>query len=84
LVARVAVPQNTNEDAAVAAHSAEMDLAGVCLSMDAAHTVKANGCQLTQGKGADYMMILKGNQPQALAKAQQLLAGAFPTGRPND
>lgn len=84
LVEQVAVPQNTNEEAAVAVHFAKMDLAGVCLTMDAAHTVKANARQLTQGNGADYLMTLKGNQPHALAKAQQLLAGAFPPGGPND
>jgi hypothetical protein len=31
-----------------------------------------------QVQGADYIFLLKGNQPTALAKAQQLLAGAFP------
>ena len=61
-----------------------MDLAGVCLRMDAAHTAKANARQLTQGNGAEYLMILKGKQPHALAKAQQLLSGAFPPGGPND
>lgn len=84
LMEQVAVPQNTNEEAAVAAHLPKMDLAGVCVTADAAHTVKANARQLTQGNGADYLMILKGNQPHALAKAQQLLSGAFPPGGPND
>ena len=68
----------------MAAHFAEMDLAGVCLTMDAAHTVKASALQLTQGNGADYLMTLKGNQPHTLAKAQQLLSGAFPPGGSND
>lgn len=83
LVEPVAVPQNTNEEAAVAAHWPQMDLAGVCVTMDAAHTTKANARQLTQGNGADYLMILKGNQPHALAKAQQLLSGAFPPSSPD-
>jgi hypothetical protein len=78
LVEQVAVPQNTNEEAAVAAHFPKMDLAGLCVSADAAHTTKANARQLTQGNGADYLMSLKGNQPHALAKAQQLLTGSFP------
>jgi hypothetical protein len=77
LVEQVAVPQNTNEEAAVAAHLPKMDLAGICVTADAAHTTKANARQLTQGNGADYLMSLKGNQPHALAKAQQLLSGAF-------
>jgi hypothetical protein len=78
LVEQVAVPQNTNEEAAVAAHLPKMDLAGLCLTADAAHTTKANARQLTQGNGADYLLSLKANQPNALAKAQQLLRGSFP------
>jgi len=78
LVEQVAVPQSTNEEAAVAAHFPKMDLAGLCVGADAAHTTKANARQLTQGNGADYLMSLKGNQPHALAKAQQLLTGCFP------
>jgi hypothetical protein len=84
LVEQVAVPQNTNEEAAVAAHFPKMDLAGLCLTADAAHTTKANARQLTQGNGADYLMSLKGNQPHALAKAQQLLSGSFPPGGSDD
>jgi len=83
LVEQVAVPQNTNEEAAVAAHLPKMDLAGICVTADAAHTTKANARQLTQGNGADYLMSLKGNQPHALAKARQLLSGAFPPCSPH-
>ncbi len=84
LVDQVAVPRNTNEEAAVAAHWPQMNLAGVCLTADAAHTTKSNARQLTQGNGADYLLILKGNQPNAWAKAQQLLPGAFSPSRPDD
>jgi hypothetical protein len=84
LVDQIAVPQNTNEEAAVATHWKEMDLAGVCVTSDAAHTVKANARQLTQNNGADYFLILKGNQPQAFAKAQQLLPGGFPPSGADD
>lgn len=73
----MALPQNTNEEAAVAAHLPKMVLAGICVTADAAHTTKAKARQLTQGNGADYLLILKGNQPHALAKAQQLLGGVF-------
>ena len=78
LVDQVAVPGDTNEEAAVAAHLPKMDLAGVCLTADAAHTVKANCRQLTQGNGAEFFLFLKANQPLALAKAEQLLPGALP------
>jgi hypothetical protein len=78
LVDQVAVPQDTNEEATVAAHLPKMDLAGVCLTADAAHTTKANCRQLTQGNGAEFFLFLKANQPLALAKAEQLLPGALP------
>jgi hypothetical protein len=78
LVDQVAVPQDTNEEAAVAAHLPKMDLAGVCLTADAAHTVKANCRQLTQNNGAEFFLILKANQPTALAKAEQKLPGNTP------
>jgi hypothetical protein len=78
LVDQVAVPRDTNEEAAVAAHLPKMDLAGVCLTADAAHTVKANCRQLTQGNGAEFFLFLKANQPTALAKAEQLLPGTLP------
>jgi predicted transposase YbfD/YdcC len=84
LIEQVAVPQNTNEEAAVAAHLPKMDLAGICITADAAHTTRANARQLTQGNGADYLMSLKGNQPNALAKARQLLPGAFPPCSPDN
>ena len=78
LVDQVAVPRDTNEESAVAAHLPKMDLAGVCLTADAAHTIKANCRQLTQGNGAEFFLFLKANQPTALAKAEQLLPGALP------
>ena len=78
LVDQVAVPRDTNEEAAVAAHWPQMDLAGVCLTADAAHTTKANCRQLTQANGAEFFLFLKANQPTALAKAGQLLPGTLP------
>jgi hypothetical protein len=78
LVDQVAVPADTNEEAATAAHLPKMDLAGVCLTADAAHLTKANCRQLTQNNGADFFIFLKGNQPLALAKAKQLLPGPVP------
>jgi hypothetical protein len=78
LIDQIAVPQDTNEEAAVAAHLPHMDLTGVLVIADAAHTTKANCRHLTQDQGADYLFFLKGNQPHAHAKTQQLLAGALP------
>lgn len=77
LIDPIAVPQDTHEEAAVAAHLPKMDLTGVLVIADAAHTTKANCRHLTQEQGADCLFFLKGNQPHAHAKAQQLLAGDF-------
>jgi hypothetical protein len=78
LVDQVAVPRDTNEEAALAAHLPKMDLVGACLTTDAAHLTKANCRQLTQNNGADFFLFLKANQPLALAKAEQLLPGKLP------
>ncbi len=78
LVDQIAVPSDTNEEAAVAAHLPNMDLTGICLTTDAAHLTKANCRQLTQNNGADLFIFLKANQPTALAKAEQLLPGTVP------
>lgn len=78
LIDQIAVPRDTNEEAAVAAHLPKMDLAGVVVIADAAHTVKANCRHLTQEQGAEYILFLKGNQPHAFAKAQQLFPGGAP------
>jgi hypothetical protein len=78
LVDQIAVPRDTNEEAAVAAHLPALDLVGICLTTDAAHLTKANCRQLTQNNGADFFIFLKGNQPTALAKAEQLLLGNVP------
>jgi hypothetical protein len=48
------------------------------LTADAAHLTKANCRQLSQCNGAEFFLFLKGNQPTALAKAEQLLPGALP------
>jgi hypothetical protein len=82
LVDQVAVPRDTNEEAATAAHFPKMDLAGVCITTDAAHLTKANCRQLTQNNGAEFFIFLKANQPTALAKAEQLLPGNSPPLRP--
>jgi len=83
LVDQLAVPRDTNEEATVAAHLPKMDLAGVCLTADAAHLTKANCRQLSQGNGAEFFLFLKANQPLALAKAEQLLPGALPPSGPD-
>ena len=78
LIQQLAVPSNTNEEAAVAAALGSIDLTGYRVSFDAAHMVKNTLRQLTLYNGADYLGRLKANQTNAFAKAQQLLPGALP------
>ena len=50
-----------SEEAAVAAHVDQMDLAGARVTVDTAHTTKANCRQLTRHNGADYLLRIKAN-----------------------
>lgn len=50
-----------NEEAAVAAHVDQMDLAGTRVTVDVAHTTKANCRQLTRHNGADYLLRIGAN-----------------------
>ena len=83
LVDQIAVPENTNEEGAVATHLWKMDLPDIIVTADAAHTTKANCRQLTQQCRAETVLILKANQPHALAKAEQAFTGDFPPSGPN-
>ncbi|MCP5525853.1 MAG: hypothetical protein H7A47_03490 [Verrucomicrobiales bacterium] len=79
LVDQVAVPANTNEEAAVAAHWSSMDSPGVCHDRCRPHH-QGQRAATHPGQRADYLLILKGNQPGAFAKAQPLLGALFPSG----
>jgi hypothetical protein len=83
LVEQIPVPLGTNEQAAVTERLPQLNLAGLLVTADAAHTTQANCLQLTHGNGADYLLFLKGNQPGAKAKAQQLLPGSVPPSGPD-
>ena len=77
LIDQIAVPANTNEEAAAAAHFPKMDLVGLRVTADAAHVTKANLRQLTFENGADYVLRLKRNQPIAYTKAERLFKADF-------
>ena len=84
LVDQIAVPADTNEEAAVAAHLPKMNLCGVTIIADAAHTTKANCKHLSQDQGADYIFFLKGNQPTAFEHAKRLLPESVPPSASNE
>jgi hypothetical protein len=78
LIEQIQVPAGTNEQAALSQRLPDLNLAGLLVTADAAHTTQANCFQLTNGNGTDYFLFLKGNQPNAKAKAEQLLPGKLP------
>ena len=47
----IAVPQNTNAEAAVADHWGKMDLVGLCVTAATAHTVEADAPEPSQKQG---------------------------------
>ena len=83
LVEQIQVPVGTNEQAAMSQRLPDLNLAGLLVTADAAHTTQANCFQLTNGNRTDYFLFLKGNQPNAKAKAEQLLPGKLPPSGPD-
>jgi len=79
LVDQVAVPRDTNEEAAGGRpFGPEMDFFGrgvLCDRPMPLHTIKANCRQLTQGNGARVLFLfLKANQPLALGQSRATAA----------
>lgn len=76
-VAQTAVPAGTNETAAA---RDLLDLLppvdGAMISFDAAHTNAETARKVVMGKGADYLIPVKGNQPNLCAHAERLLPQA--------
>lgn len=76
-VAQTAVPAGTNETATA---RDLLDLLppvdGAMISFDAAHTNGETARKVVMGKGADYLIPVKGNQPNLCAHAERLLPQA--------
>ena len=83
LVDQIAVPRDTNEEAAVAVHLPKMDLAGICLTGDAAHLTKANCRQLTQHNGADFFFIPKSQPAYGAGQSRAAAARRSPPSGPD-
>ena len=66
-----------SEIAAVAPLLEPLEIDGSTVTLDALHTQHETARFLVQEKGADYVLTVKGNQPNLRAKAEQLLGGAF-------
>ena len=84
LAATPAPAPDMSSEAVLAAAPKTEPVNGRSVTADAAHTTKNNCRQVTMDKGGDYLFVVKGNQPHALAKAEQLLPGALPPSGSDD
>ncbi|HZN17083.1 MAG TPA: ISAs1 family transposase [Micromonosporaceae bacterium] len=69
------VPDRRGEGAAARDLLGGLNLPGMVWTLDALHTTRKTARLVTGKLQGHYVLVLKGNQPLALAAAQQLLAG---------
>lgn len=69
------VPSKRGEGVAACDLLTGLNVAGMVWTLDALHTTKATARLITGDLDGHYVLIIKGNQPIALATAQVLLAG---------
>jgi hypothetical protein len=74
-IAQVAVPQDTTETTQLTALLAGVDIAGMVVTADAAHTNKATAAYLVEDNKAGYLLPVKANTPTLLAAVAARLAG---------
>lgn len=63
VVAQIAVPEKTNEIPMLPVLLQEVPLAGTLVTADALHTQTDTARHLVQERGADYLLVVKDNQP---------------------
>jgi len=69
------IDAKTNEIPELAPAIAHLDLIGTVVTVDALHTQAETARYLAEDKSAQYLMIIKGNQPSLLAAVAGALAG---------
>jgi predicted transposase YbfD/YdcC len=69
VIAQRRIPAGTNEITQVAALLAEVDLAGVVVTGDAAHAQHATAAHLTTDRGGAYVLTVKGDHPPCSARS---------------
>ena len=72
VLAQTAVDGKTNEITRFAPLLAPLDLAGAVITADALHTQREHADYLVTSKKADYILIVKGNQPGLHAQLRKL------------
>jgi hypothetical protein len=75
---QIRIPAKTNEIPALQDLLQDLDLRGTLVSADALHTHKATAAHLVQDKGADYLLVVKANQPKLFDQLARLFRA--PTG----
>jgi hypothetical protein len=77
---QIKIPSKRNEISALKDLLEELDLRGALVSADAINTQKSSAAHLVQDKQADYLLVVKANQPKLfgkLARLSQASAGVF-------
>jgi hypothetical protein len=69
---QIKIPAKTNEIPALKDLLAELDLRGTLVSADAINTQKSTAVHLVEEKQADYLLVVKANQPKLFDKLAQL------------
>jgi hypothetical protein len=72
VVAQIAVPEKTNEIPMLKDLLRDVPLQGALVSADALHTQHESARHLVQERGADYLFVVKDNQPTLRAACQRL------------
>jgi len=81
---QIQIPAKKNEISSLKDLLAELDLRGALVSADAINTQKSTAAHLVEDKQADYLLVVKANQPKLfrkLARLSQAQTGAFSPSR---
>jgi predicted transposase YbfD/YdcC len=78
VIAQRRIPVGTNEITQVAALLADVDLAGVVVTGDAAHAQHATAAHITADRGGAYVLTVKGDHPTLLGQIMAVLPPAAP------
>jgi len=77
---QIRIPSKTNEITTLQDLLRDLDLRGALVSADAINTQKSTATHLVEDKQADYLLVVKGNQPKLfdkLAKLSMAESGVF-------
>lgn len=73
VIAQVRIEEKSNEIPAVAPLLERVEVEGRVVTADAFHTQRATAHHLVQDRGADYLFVVKDNQPSLRQRCERLL-----------